>query len=279
MLAEFNKHFSNAYKQTRTHLLNKVDPLIIFNGDYLTLFHRGKQTRTQLILPLYDDLKAISHIPFTIYLRLFNILFDNKQCISSNQTEEFQIYLNEIDNIRQSLDFPSSSADNILQTQEAIIDLSIDYLHSIIKSKQLNEIELKQFCQKASQLFTINFKRAARLSLDLLHSIVQNWYTKLFNEIERQSVKILILGPKAARNGFIAKLYFYKLLNVEQEGERIVYVESVYDEQQALAIFGSWLLDAEAGDMFFNDRSQLHRDLMMDAANLYITKLFQQQKN
>ncbi|CAF2911678.1 unnamed protein product [Rotaria sp. Silwood2] len=127
--------------------------------------------------------------------------------------------------------------------------------------------------------FTINFNGAARLSLDLLHSIVQNRYTKLFNETERQSVKILILGLKAVRNGFIAKLYFYKLLNVEEEGERIAYVVSVYNEQQVLVIFGSWLLDTEAGDIFFNDRSQLHRDLMMDAANLYITQLFQQPEN
>jgi hypothetical protein len=46
-----------------------------------------------------------------------------------------------------------------------------------------------------------------------------------------------------------------------------------------MAILGSWLLDAYAGDAFYDDSSRLHRDLMENAATVYLKQLFKPMNN
>ncbi len=79
--------------------------------------------------------------------------------------------------------------------------------------------------------------------------------------------------------GFVSKLYFYELLDEHYEGKRILYAENTFDEPRAMAILGSWLLDAYAGDAFYDDSSRLHRDLMENAATVYLKQLFKPMNN
>jgi hypothetical protein len=166
-----------------------------------------------------------------------------------------------------------------MRMQYDIIDLSIDYLRSLLESEHVNQTFLKEFCLKARIMFTANLDRAARSQLDFLHSIVYPWYTQLFNETERQALKVLILGSKSIREGCVSKLYFYELLDEHYEGKRILYAENTFDELRAMTILGSWLLDAYAGNAFYDDSSRLHRDLMENSATVYLKQLFKPTNN
>ena len=276
LLSEFNNLFLNSYQQARANLLSKLDPLLILANDTLILKHQGKKTSTGINQPLYHNLKTISHIPFSIYLRLFNIE-SNDRNLSSDELFILKSYLHEVHHVRKSLNISDFSLDNkIFQIQYDIINLSITYLRSVIRSKQVNFTELKEFCRTSRNLFLINVKHAARAQLDKLHSIVYPIYTKQFNRTEQKTVQILILGPKGPRNGFIIKQYFEKLLDDEHAGsEQILYAENLTDEQLALNVLGSWLLDTHTGEAFFDDRTRLHRDLLMDESSAYIKKLFE----
>jgi len=113
----------------------------------------------------------------------------------------------------------------------------------------------------------------------MLDSKIRPWYQNHFNDTERKSLKIVIMGPKTARYGYLSKAYFYTLLGERHEGKHIIYAESIDNEQKALDILGIWLLDAKASKIFFDgDSERLHRDLLAGAARIYIKRLFNKSK-
>ncbi|CAF1281468.1 unnamed protein product [Rotaria sp. Silwood1] len=276
LLNNFNNLFLGTYKKASTYFLTTIDPLIITNADTLTLKHRGQHTSININRQLYHNLKTIAHIPLTIYLSVFNVEANSRN-FSSDELIKLKSYLRELRFVRKSLNISDFSSNNeMFQIQFDIIDLSITFLRSLIRSKQLNITALNKFCHKATNLFNINIKHATRAHLDRLHSVIYPIYTKLFNETEQKTVQVLIIGSKPPREGFLIKQYFQKLLGGNNvEGKRLLYAENAADEQGALNILGRWLLDANAAQAFFDDETRLHRDLLMDEASIYIKALFE----
>ncbi|CAF1467920.1 unnamed protein product [Rotaria magnacalcarata] len=270
-LYDLNEQFLRAYDRVRDHLMSTISPIIICTRDNVTVLHRGQRYEEQVIPKLYHDLKSISHIPLTIYLTLlFN--FGN---LSDSKYIELKKYLQDIRSLRNSIRFPAY----IQQNQDDIVDLSIEYLRTVLKRKFVEKRQLKTYCQQTQTLFSINIELAARLHLDMLDSKIRPWYQHHFNDTERNSLRILIMGPKTARHGFLTKEYFYTLIGERHEGKHIIYVESVDNEQQALEILGAWLLDAQTSTTFYDgDSERLHRDLLADAAKTHIKRLFEKSK-
>jgi hypothetical protein len=271
-LFSLNEQFLSTYDRALHYLVSFVSPLIICNRDDAIIIHRGQRFQEQVIPKLYHDLKSISHIPFKIYL---TVMFNSGNLTKDNYIELKQ-YLQDIRSIRNSIQFPL----HIQKTQYEIIDLSIEYLQRILKTKFIDEIQLKDFCRQARDLFSMNIELAASAQLDMLDSKIRPWYQDRFNETERKSLKVLIMGPKTARHGYVEKTYFYKLLGDKHEGKHIIYAENIDNEQKALEILGIWLLDAEASASFFDgDTERLHRDLLADAANVHIERIFDKSKS
>lgn len=271
----FNEIFLNAYAETRHKFLQTVDPLIVVNGGDVTLI-RGKEKSTINSQPeFYSNLKTITHIPFVVYLRLFDVERIDRN-LSSDELTTLKSYLRKVRLVRHVLNVTDFLSDqSILQTQFDIVDMSITYLRKILRSKQLNITALQQFCDQTRAPFARNVRLGARAHLDRLHAIVYPWYRETLNETERQTVQVLILGPKTPREGSLMKQYFQKLLGLSSvEGQRLIYGENLSDVKQGLDVLGSWLLDRYAGEAFFNDQTRLHRDLMIKDAADYIQAFF-----
>lgn len=266
-LVRLNEQFIASYDRARTHLVSRISPLMICSGDNVTILHRGQRYEEQVIPKLYHDLKAISHIPFKIYL---TVMFDEPTLSESNHVD-LQRYLEDIRAVRSSLDIPA----DLRQAQYDIIDLSIGYLEKILSRKTIDSTELKAFCRQARRLFSGNIELAAQLQLDMLDAKIKPWYHDRFSNEEREALKVIILGPKTARHGSLEKTYFYKLLGEKREGKHVLYVEHADTEEKALEILGVWLLDAKAGVTFFDgDSERLHRDLLADASKAHAKRLF-----
>ena len=265
VLDDFNQEFRETYDRARTQLLSKTGPLIICHGDNVIIIHRGGRFEEQVVPRLYHDLKSISHIPLKIYLTLMLVQGN----LSADHFIELKSYLHSIRSIRNSIRFPP----DIQQKQYDLIDLSIEYLRMILRTKFVDGVRLTDFCQDARRHFSENIDLAARIQLNLLHATIKPWYQTRFNQTERQSLKVLIMGQKTVRRNHLEKVYFYGLLGERHEGKHIIYAEGTDDEHEALQVLGTWLLDKRASTNFFGDHRRLHRDLLSDAANTYITQL------
>ncbi|CAF2530383.1 unnamed protein product [Rotaria sp. Silwood2] len=140
-----------------------------------------------------------------------------------------------------------------------------------IDDQQLNITALNEFSRTTTNLININIRHTVRVQLDQLHNVVYPIYTKLFNETEQKAVQVLIIGPKTSRKDFPAKQYFQKLLGGKNlEGKRLLYAENTADVQRALNILRTWLLDAHAARVFFNNETRLQQDFLMDEASIYM---------
>lgn len=271
VLQRLNENFRMTYSQTRLSKLSTIEPLIICNGDDVTIIHRGSRVVERVIPKIYHNLKSISHIPLSIYLKLMFI----EGNLSEEKSNELKTYLRAVHAIRPSIQFPV----DLLQNQYDIIDLSIKFMRNILKRRSVDQPMLKMFCQHVEKYINMNIDAAARAQIDMLFDKIEPWYRIHFNQTERQTVKILILGPKTPRHGHLEKMFFYRLLGEYGEGTHIIYVENIDNEEKALEILGTWYLDEDISTEFFNDHHRLHRDLLGDAANTYIQRFYNTEKN
>jgi len=69
---EFHYSYNLLIHNTHESLGLNESPVIVMEGDRLTLLHNGKQESYEVILHLYHLLKSISHISFGIYIALAN---------------------------------------------------------------------------------------------------------------------------------------------------------------------------------------------------------------
>ncbi|CAF2052642.1 unnamed protein product [Rotaria magnacalcarata] len=170
-LNNFNKNFLDSYKQIRSYILTTIDPLIITKEDTLILYHRDHQTSIHISVQLYHHINSISHIAFTIYLKLFTIKLNNRN-LSFKELKNLKSYLQEIHVNQRSLNISDfSSSNELFQVQLDIINLSTQFIRSLIRSKQLNMTKSKEYCLKATKLASINIRHGTRIQIDHLYSI------------------------------------------------------------------------------------------------------------
>ncbi len=87
---------------------------------------------------------------------------------------------------------------------------------------------------------------------------------------------VVISSVHQARNGELVTQYFEHIFN-EFQGEgagredRIVYAESIFDdEEKALRLLATHILDRKIASAFFRDPRRLQSDALMDAANFWL---------
>ena len=114
---------------------------------------------------------------------------------------------------------------------------------------------------------------AANAQLDGLHALVQRWKAE-FGPESWAKLHVLVLGPKTPRVDHLAYQYFVAALGPGSAETRVIYTESVYDENAALALLGVLLIDRQAGAAFFGEPGRMERDLLGDAAKVKVLQLF-----
>lgn len=145
-----------------------------------------------------------------------------------------------------------------------IISESKDLLRKVMNNKDsVDRNELTHFCQKLANHFPVLLDAAAIAHLNMMHDIVQDWINE--HNIDRQdpSLKVLLIGPRTARQNSLQSTYFERLLGVERKRNIACIEEFFANETKAISIFSTWFFDEELSITFFNDQDQMHRDLLL----------------
>ena len=124
---------------------------------------------------------------------------------------------------------------------------------------------------------------AAEEQINTLDHQFKSWVKDMTPE-ERQHIRVVVGASHMPRIGNLAMQYFSAALAENFEGRyveegsskdnsfRLIYGENVFDEEKALRLLGTHLIDADIGTNFFNDAQRMHRDLLSDAAEKIIGK-------
>ncbi len=264
-LVTLNNAFRAEYSRAKTEALSKIGPLIIVEGSNVILVRNGKRTEAQILPPIYHSLKAVAHIPFAVFL-----MFDQSDFgqLTEARVAELRDYRKLIVNAQSSLG-ASGFSDIQLQRQQKIINDSLTFLDAAIQNRQVEKTALDDFARQMSPVLLANVDEAARVELDALHSRVSEWRHQMTPD-EWKSLHVVVMGAHMPRDSEITMQYFQRLLDEPIEGRRIIFAEGLWEEPRALDLLGTHLVDGSAGAAFFGEFMRMHRDLLSDAARVYI---------
>ncbi len=264
-LVTLNNAFRAEYSRAKTEALSKVGPLIIVEGSNIFLVRNGKRTEAQIQPPIYQSLKAVAHIPFAVFL-----MFDQSNFgqLAEARVAELRGYRKLIVDAQSSLGDRGFS-DSQLKRQRKIIDDSLAFLDATIENRQVQKTALDDFAKQVTPVLLANVDEAARVELDALHSHVSEWRHQMTPD-EWKALHVVVMGAHMPRDSEMTMQYFERLLDEPIEGHRIIFAEGLWEEPRALDLLGTHLVDGSAGAAFFGEFMRMHRDLLSDAAKVYI---------
>jgi hypothetical protein len=262
-LVQLNQAFRKAYASNRTIILAHTSPIVIASGDDLILYREGKRTEVKVTPTLYDDLKAIAHVPLAIYA-----LLAPGRIPSEEYQTELRNYRNLVlatrDGIDQRWQDPKT-----LARQKEILDSSLRFLQEVLHPEKDHQPDLPVYCRRMGLLVLANANDAARAEIDATHAQMMRWKKELSRE-EWSRLQVIVIGSQMPRRGNLDVQYFAHLLGLKGEGPRLTYAEGLWEEPAALRLLGTRLADQEPGRLFFNDDQRLARDLLADGATEYL---------
>ncbi len=124
---------------------------------------------------------------------------------------------------------------------------------------------------------------AARIRLAALHVEVQQIQSKIDSD-DWKRLCVVVMGPPMPREGELSMQYFEKILKTTASTkqcpyaraltstthlygkQRLIYAESIYEEDKALDLVATHICDEELGQVLLNDESAMRADILKDAA-------------
>lgn len=279
-LTLLNAAFRTAYANLRNQVLAKSSPVIIQIGDRMVLLKNGVRTEAPALSQRYHELKAVVHIPLALYVMLVP---GADSTLDEGQRNKLRQYRALVVQARASLegrDFRPEQA----QRQLRMIDRSLALIDTTLRTGMVSNASLRQFTLSQSEDVEANIYEAAEDQIHTMDGQLQAWLVQITPE-ERKRLRVVVGAAHMPRVGNLAMQYFSVKLGEPYEGRyeeeeernsdfRLIYSESMFEEQDALRVLATHLLDADVGIYFFNDAQRMHRDLLGDAAEEIIRKKF-----
>lgn len=267
-LAQLNDYSRAVYAQARKTTLEKTGPIVLLEGDNLVLLRQGKRTEVKAIPELYHQLKTVAHIPLALFAFTIG---QGEGDLGEQRAGELKKYRTLIESAAK--DLPKRGLpDLMLVRQNKIIEPSLAFIDALLESKKVRRDEALKYIQGVKPAVLENMYDAAKSELDGLHKQMTAWKAELTPE-EWKNLKVVIMGAPLPRKGNLAVQYFARLLGEPGESFRIVYTESVYDEEKSLRVLATSELDKGVAIAFFDEPTRMHRDLLADVATEYIRKM------
>jgi hypothetical protein len=268
-LTTLNNAFHAAYVRTKEANLERGGPVILMEGDNMVLRHRGKRLEVPYTPAVYHILKDVAHIPLALDVILAPRA--GEETLSDAVLAELREYRGLMTSAEPSLAAHGLDFEQ-LDRQKKILAECRGFLDSVVQARRCPRDERVAFARRMTPLVMKNVGEATRAELDALHARVKAWRSEMTDE-EWKAIKVVILGSALPRQQNAAVQYFARLLGEPGEGPRIIYAESIHEEEKALDLMATRAVDTKIGIDFFNDPARMHRDLLSDAARDYLPLL------
>jgi hypothetical protein len=244
---------------------------MLTDGRTLNFFVHGRRTRTvNVIPPLYDNLKAVAHVPFTLWLLLHRCPEDVAERLES-LVAAWKLARGEV----ADLFAECNAATRGLQSQ--LLTNSIEFAERVGKAGgrvHVDPARLEEFSRAQAALVRPNIALCAQATLDVLFRETKHFRETVSKREWSESVAV-VMGPKLPRRGYLATQFFARLLGVSgEDDQRLVFVENVFSPDEALRVLATSVTDTAVGEAFFQDASAMHADITADAAHEHLKTLF-----
>jgi len=267
-LAELNDSFISAHAAARKLDLATDSPIILLRNGQLILVHNNTETATNIVLTEYDTFKVFAHIPVAIYLMLGPL---GAGILDLEHFQQLRGYYKKMGHVEKNIDqINLKGAD--LERQKIILTLSKRFLKTVIEQQKFYTKDLYAFTRRMLPMIKANIAGAAKSQLEVIHRQVMAWKKEMAPE-QWKKLRVAMQGAALARNGGLAKQYFKRLLHIEKEGLRLVYKELYFPPTPMLTLLATHSVDRGISLAVFDNPDRMFRDVLGDAARIYIKKL------
>jgi hypothetical protein len=149
--------------------------------------------------------------------------------------------------------------------QKKITARNLEFLDRVLKDGKVTSADLTSYCRASRPDVMANAAQACRAQIRGTHAQMMKWKAE-FTPAEWDAMVVVIQGAQTPRVSNAATQYFSRLLGVRGEGRRLVYAESLWDEDKATSLVGTIRLDGKVAVAFFNDPDRMYRDILEDSA-------------
>lgn len=265
---DLNMAGRSAYAKERSQLFPVGMPIFLVT-DKVTLINGQKLGERPYTPPLYDQLKSIAHLSL-------GIAAAGLYAQETPGDTSWRAMLSDLrGKARGAKDRLDASAFNSEQKQRQtqLIDLSITYIDSALASPAFDPAALKAYAAASAPLLLANTTDAANEQIEALDQAVKDLAKQLTPDEWARAIAV-ITGPKLPREGHLQTQYFLFSFGEKTTGQRVQYMENIFDEDQALAVLQTIIVDRKIGGLFFNDPTRMERDLLSDAATVELMRRF-----
>lgn len=258
-----NTKFREIYLKAKNEAIAKSGPVIIVYFDRIALINGDKKEEEPTILDEFTTLKSIDHIPLALYS-----LLHGKSNLSEQDLKTLKEFAALVENGRADLvkhDLPKRTLDR----QYRIIDKCRAIIEQCTKSGNLADGALQSLTRELAPDLLENAYEAISSQLKAIDKTMIKWKSTM-SESDWSRFHVVIAGGHMPRQGNSNFQYFSRLLKEKEEGERVIYMEGLSQESDALALLGTHVLDEGVAVSFFKDKWRMHRDLLSDGATRYL---------
>jgi hypothetical protein len=258
------------YQDAKNRFLDQADPIVIAGFDAVLIRHHGTARQVGQTPSANRLLKTIDHVPRSLWaaLRPASEGLDREEAWRGRLAELRPRIAAVLDALPQAgLSQPATTrGERTLRSSLALIER---YLAQGLPTQDQLQREMRAFVPA----LLADASEAAAAQLDAIDRDLRPWWDAL-SPAERERTVVVVLGAKTPRAGNLAYTYFVNLLGAAEDGHRVIYAESVFDERGADAILATLLTDRRLSVDFFADERRMERDLLADGAEARVLQLF-----
>ncbi len=270
-LTSLNVSSRAAYSRAKAAATAKFGPVVLAMGDNLILRNAGRREDVRVIPPIYHHLKSLAHIPLALDVMLASRAAD--KVFDEVFMDELRQYRSLVAQAEKTFgDYPLNQEQ--IERNRTIIKDSLKLIDSILGGHRPSPEERIAFARGMNLRVLDNSAEAVRAQLDGYHRQMLAWKERM-SPSDWSRLTVVVMGMPLPRKNNTAVQYFARLLGEPGESQRIVYSESVFDETRALDLLATRAVDTQIGIDFFNDPLRMHRDLLGDAAGMYLPLLIE----
>lgn len=263
-VADLNQAFRAAYADARAAALAESGPIIVASGDRLVLLHQEQRIEGEQVHRSYHDLKTVAHVPLAVYLCLAPY---GERPLDDAQVERLRDLREKISAVQRTL--VDRFGEDQRKGQEDLLGQCGSFVDDVLEKRVYSKPALHDLLRHVLPQVLDNVEQSVQIRLDNYRRNATAWRESLGAD-EWARLRVVVQGAAMPRDDNLTVQFFAKLLGERSEGARIIYAESLFDEEKALNLLGTHLLDTQIGIDFFNDRWRMHRDLLGPAAARYL---------
>jgi len=263
---DFRADYKRVQEQYQARLGDSNHPVVHIFGDQLILMADGSRREFALVPKTYHQIKAIAHVPFSIYLSLL--------AASDSLTNEKRVKIGLVQNALSETELSAAA----LKTCNLVLKKSADFLDRYLTSKRKpTQSEWQGYLASIRDPLRQLFFETASLRISTLHSRMQE-ITKELGPVKSKALRVVISGSHQARAREVAVQYFEKIFKEKQlEGafgeSKLLYGEGLWDPKDALRLVATHEVDQDAAMVFWGNKKALQKDVLSDGAARALQKI------